>query len=121
MKVSRKFLIVIGVLWAVTFMIALQPGLLYRDPQLPRPTLGYPLRPRTLIVLLATPFVYAFIYHQRCQSPTSMVLDTPLMEEDFKERPSGTEPFGWEMLKDSLYKVEFDEDVMHHQGDNSDG
>ena len=119
MRLSRKALLVVSALWAVTVLVALGPGLLYRAPQLPRPSLGYPLRPRTLIILLATPFVYAFIYQQGHQSFPRMMLDASLMEEDF-ELPHQTDLPGLDPADGSWSTVMDVGNMIYHQGNIAD-
>lgn len=56
MKMSRKIIVVLSALWLISVLVAMQPGILYGTPQIPRPSPDYPL----LAMLVAGAFLALF-------------------------------------------------------------
>jgi hypothetical protein len=70
-------------------------------------------------LLIAVPFVYAYVFEQSNNNVSQTIIHIPLMEEDFDDVPPGEDPPGWEEEAGTWAAYNDSGNIVYYQNDTS--
>jgi hypothetical protein len=91
-----------------------------REKEVVKNRSGSRLLVMSVLFLLTTPFVYAYIFQQNGQNFTQTILNIPLMDQDFDDLPPGSNPPDWSPIGGAWATVEDNGNIVYYQDDNAD-